>query len=48
MSEHVSIEGPLELVQGELALRIPLSAGDDRLMEVSKGDGESGIDLLRV
>ena len=39
MSEYVSLEGPLELVQGELALRIPLSVGGDQLRDVSKGIG---------
>ena len=31
MSEIVSIEGPIELVDGQMMLRIPLVAGGDKL-----------------
>ncbi len=36
----VSIEGPVERVNGQLALRIPLSAGGDELAPLAKSIGQ--------
>jgi hypothetical protein len=36
----VSIEGPVELVNGQLMLRIPLKVGGDRLAPLAKGVGQ--------
>jgi hypothetical protein len=35
MTDIVSIEGPVELVDGKLMLRIPLSAGGDKLVPLA-------------
>jgi hypothetical protein len=44
MPEVTSLQGPLELVDGDLMLRIPLSVGGDKLAPSAKGiatvDGE--------
>jgi hypothetical protein len=39
MSDTVSIEGPVELINGRLVLRIPLAAGGDKLAPLAKGIG---------
>ena len=36
----VSLEGPVELVDGKLMLRIPLSAGGQDLVEAARGLGK--------
>ena len=48
MSDTISIEGPIELVDGKLVLRIPLSAGGDRLAPLARGIGEVDGDVLKV
>ena len=40
MSEIISIEGPVELVDGKLTLQIPFAAGGDRLAPLARGIGE--------
>ena len=40
MSETISIEGPVELVEGKLTLQIPLAAGGDKLAPLARGIGE--------
>ena len=44
----VSLEGPVELVRGELTLRIPLAAGGDRLVPLTKGLGVVEGDYLVI
>jgi hypothetical protein len=39
MTDIVSIEGPVELVDGKLMLHIPLSAGGDKLVPLACGIG---------
>lgn len=48
MAEIVSLEGPLELIEGKLILRIPLTAGGDRLAESAGGIGAVEGEYLRV
>jgi hypothetical protein len=38
-SEIVSLEGPIELFGDQLALRIPLEAGGDQLVPITRGIG---------
>ena len=47
MSDVVSIEGPVELEDGRLTLRIPLEEGGDRLAPFARGIGRvEGADLV--
>ena len=48
MSGIISLEGPLELVDGILMLRIPLSAGGDKLAPSAKGIGTVDGEYLNV
>lgn len=48
MSDVISLEGPIELVDGKLILRIPLAAGGDRLAPFARGIGESDSEYLNV
>jgi hypothetical protein len=44
MDDVISLEGPVERIDGKLVLRIPLEAGGDQFIECSRGianvDGE--------
>jgi hypothetical protein len=47
MTKIVSIEGPVEFVDGKLVLRIPLWAGGDTLAPLTRGIGQvEGGDLV--
>jgi hypothetical protein len=49
MAESVSLEGPVEVEDGQLVLRIPLAAGGDKLAPLARGIGEvRGGDLVVV
>ena len=48
MAKVVSLEGPVEIVDGELAVLIPLEAGGDVLASLAKGIGEIDGDCLKV
>ena len=48
MAEAVSLEGPVELVNGELAILIPLEAGGAALAPFAKGIAEIHGDFLKV
>jgi hypothetical protein len=48
MARIVSIEGPVELIDGKLTLRIPLSAGGDKLAPLATGIGSIEGDYLCV
>ena len=48
MSETISIEGPVELVNGELTLRIPLDASGEKLATLARGIGKIEGDCLNV
>jgi hypothetical protein len=37
MSGIISLEGPVELADGKLTLRIPLAAGGDKLAPLARG-----------
>jgi hypothetical protein len=45
MPDHISLEGPVELIDGKLTLRIPLAAGGDKLAplagQISEVDDEN-------
>jgi hypothetical protein len=48
MAEVVSLEGPVEIVDGELAIRIPLEAGGAALAPLAKGIGEIDGEFLKI
>jgi len=48
MNDVISIRGPVESVDGELALLIPLAYGGDKLAHLAKGIGEVDGDHLKV
>jgi hypothetical protein len=48
MEEVKSLEGPVLKVNGELVLFIPLSAGGDELIELSRGISEVEGEFLRI
>ncbi len=48
MLNVISIEGPVELLDGQLVLQIPLVAGGDKLAPFAKGIGEVDGDFLNV
>jgi len=48
MENFISIEGPVELIGGELMLRIPLSAGGHQLAPLTHGIGRIEGDCLCV
>ena len=48
MAEVVSLEGPVEIVDGELAILIPLEAGGDVLAPFAGGIGKIDGDFLKV
>jgi hypothetical protein len=47
-SEVVSVEGPVESVDGQLAILIPLQAGGAALAPLAKGIGEIDGEFLKV
>ena len=48
MAEAVSLEGPVEIVDGELAILIPLDAGGAVLAPFAKGIGKIDGAFLKV
>jgi hypothetical protein len=48
MNDITSIEGPVENVEGALALLIPMAYGGDRLAECARGIGVVEGDILKV
>ena len=48
MPERISLEGPVELISGQLTLQIPLAAGDDELAPLARGIGEIDGENLNV
>lgn len=48
MTEAVSLEGPVEIVDGELAILIPLAAGGAVLAPFAKGIGKIDGPFLKV
>jgi hypothetical protein len=48
MTDFVSLEGPLENIDGKLVLRIPLEAGGNKLALFARGIGEIENDYLKV
>ena len=48
MDDFISIEGPVELINGNLTLRIPLSAGGNQLAPFAHGIGQIEDDFLCV
>jgi formylmethanofuran dehydrogenase subunit D len=47
-TETVSLEGPVELVNGKLIIRIPLAAGGDKLSPFAGGIGKIDSEYLNV
>ena len=48
MCDKISLEGPLELIDGKLTLQIPLAVGGDKLAPLARGIGEIKGDNLVV
>ena len=48
MADIVSIEGPVELIDGKLTLRIPLDAGGATLAPLARGIGDVDGEYLVV
>jgi hypothetical protein len=48
MTDVVSLEGPIELHDGKLVLRIPLAAGGDKLAAYARGIGDVDGEFLTV
>jgi hypothetical protein len=48
MTDSISLEGPVELVNGKLMIRIPLAVGGDRLAPLAGGIGEIDGEYLIV
>jgi hypothetical protein len=48
VQDFISIEGPVELVDGKLMIRVPLSAGGDQLAPLARGIGQIEGDCLCV
>jgi len=48
MAEIISIEGPVDLIDGKMALRIPLAVGGEELAELVQGIGEIDGDFLHI
>jgi hypothetical protein len=48
MSEIISLDGPVEEVDGELVLLIPLEAGGDVLADKARGIGAVDGEFLKV
>ncbi len=48
MPEFVSLQGPVEKIDGKLVLRIPLDAGGGELIECSRGISEIEGEYLNV
>jgi ribulose-5-phosphate 4-epimerase/fuculose-1-phosphate aldolase len=48
MDDFISIEGPVELIGGELTLRIPMSEGGQELAPFAHGIGQIEGDYLNV
>lgn len=48
MEDVMSLEGPVLKVDGELILFIPLSAGGEELIELSRGISEVEGEFLRI
>ena len=48
MSEIISLEGQVEIWNGQLALRIPLKFGGEGLLNYTRGIGESDGEFLNV
>ncbi|MHB1050642.1 MAG: hypothetical protein ACYC09_11215 [Bacteroidota bacterium] len=48
MEDITSLEGPLELIDGQLVLRIPLSVGGDKLASVAQRISRVDSEYLNV
>ena len=48
MTDEISLEGPVELINGRLTLRIPLAGGGDKLAPLASGIGETDGEYLNV
>jgi len=48
MSEKISLEGPVELIDGKLTLQIPLAAGGNKLASLVRGIGQVEGENLKV
>jgi hypothetical protein len=48
VEDVTSLKGPIEMVDGNLTIQIPLEAGGDKLIECSRGISEVREGYLRV
>jgi hypothetical protein len=48
MTDITSLEGPVELFNGQLTLRIPLAAGGDKFVQCARGIGHVDGEYLNI
>jgi hypothetical protein len=48
MDNVTSLQGPIEMIDGELTLLIPLDAGGDQFIECSRGISEIRGEYLKI
>lgn len=48
MTDIISLQGPVESIDGKLMLRIPLDAGGAELVECSRGIGQPDEEFLNI
>ena len=48
MPDYLSFEGPIESIDGQFVLRIPLEVGGDKLAHFARGIGEVADGFLSV
>jgi len=48
MDDVTSLQGPVEMVEGQLMLLIPLEAGGDQFLECSRGISEVQGEYLKI
>ncbi len=48
MADYISLEGPVEVYEGQLAIRIPLDCGGSELAPFARGIAEADDEYLTV
>lgn len=48
MNDVTTLQGPVEKIDGKLALRIPLAAGGDKLIDCTRGISQVDTEFLTI
>lgn len=48
MNDVTTLQGPVERINGKLALRIPLAAGGDRFMDCARGISQVDAEFITI